>query len=295
MTAVAGKRVLVTGGSRGLGLEIASRLAGLGAEVILWARDPERLEAAARSLPGRASWRAVDVSDREAVKAAAAATLAEGPIDVLVNNAGVVAGKPLLELSDADIERTFQTNTLAHFWTLRAFLPAMLARGDGHVVTVASAAAVCAVPRLADYSASKAAAFALDEALRHELHRSRSRVRTTVVCPFYIDTGMFAGAKTRFSLLLPILAPGVVADRIVRAILHDRRRVVVPRIVAITWLARLLPVAWFDAIASVLGVTSSMDDFRGHAPRPARALEPARTSAPAPSPRPAHGSSEEAA
>lgn len=260
MSTLAGKRVLVTGGASGIGLLIASRLAARGARLVLWARDETRLQDAARTIGGDVQVMAVDVSERVAVERAAVEL---GPIDVLVNNAGIVTGKPLLELAPEEIEATFGTNVLAHFWTLRAFLPGMIARDEGHVVTVASAASICALPRLADYSASKAAAFALDEALRLELARERSHVQTTVVCPFFIGTEMFRGVKTRFSFLLPILRPSDVADRIVDAVLHDRRRVVAPRIVALMWLVRLLPVRWFDAIAAFLGVTTSMDAFVG--------------------------------
>jgi all-trans-retinol dehydrogenase (NAD+) len=186
-------------------------------------------------------------------------------VDVLVNNAGVVVGKPILDLTPEEIERTFRINALAHFWTIKAFLPGMIAADSGHIVTMASAAGICAVPRLADYSASKAALIALDEALRLELRRARSHVRTTVVCPFYVATGMFAGAKTRWPLLLPILRPEDVAARVVGAIQNGRRRVIVPRIVGLTFLARLFPVHWFDAGASFLGVSASMDEFVGHA------------------------------
>ena len=262
MTDLRNERALVTGACRGMGFLIARALAERGAEVVLWDLDERELAAAASRIGPRASFDVVDVADRAAVFAAAAAL---GPVHVLVNNAGVVAGKPLLDLTPEDIERTFRVNTLAHFWTLQAFLPAMIARDAGHVVSMASAAGLCAVPRLADYSASKAAAIALDESLRLELRRAGSRVRTTVVCPFFVDTGMFAGAKTRWPLLLPILRPDDVAARVVRAIVGDRSRVLMPWTLAIALLARLLPVAWFDALASFLGVTVCMDDFVGHA------------------------------
>lgn len=261
MNDLAGKRVLVTGGSSGIGLLMASRFVARGASVVIWGTDQGRLDDAVRSMPGSdVAGMVVDVGDRLAVERAAAEV---GPIDVLVNNAGIVKGKPLLELAPEDVEATFRTNVLACFWTLRAFLPGMVARDQGHVVTMSSAAGICALPKLADYSASKAAVFALDEALRVELRRAGARVRTTVVCPFYIATGMFRGAKTRISFLLPILRPGYVADRVVAAVIRGRRRVVLPRVVALIWLLRLLPVRWFDAITAFLGVTASMDEFVG--------------------------------
>jgi all-trans-retinol dehydrogenase (NAD+) len=272
MTAIRGTLALVTGASQGIGLEIARRLAAQGAHVVLWARRRGPLEEAAARIAhagGKADWATVDVADRAQVTAAAAALKARlGPVGILVNNAGIVSGKPLLELGDAEIERTLAVNTLAHFWTLRAFLPDMLERNEGHVVTVTSAAGICAAPRLADYSASKFATFGLAEALRAELRLRGSRVRTTVVCPFYIDTGMFHGVSTRFPWLLPILKTEAVGARVIAAIEKDRPRVVMPAMVYTTFLARLLPVSWFDGIATFLGLDRSMETFLGRAPEP---------------------------
>jgi all-trans-retinol dehydrogenase (NAD+) len=132
-------------------------------------------------------------------------------------------------------------------------------------VTIASAAGIVGTSRLVDYCASKHAAVGFDESLRLELRRLGSPVKTTVVCPFYISTGMFAGVKTRFPLLLPILTPEYAVERIVDAIRRDRPRLVMPRFVYSTWLARLLPVAAFDAIMELLGVNRSMDEFVGRA------------------------------
>ena len=169
------------------------------------------------------------MSDREQVYARAdEVRAAAGDVDVLVNNAGIVSGRPLLELSDERIERTFAVNTLALFWTTKAFLPAMKARGSGHIVTVASAAGLIGTARETDYAASKFAAVGFNEALRQELRRSGSGVRTTVVCPYYIDTGMFKGVKTRFPLLLPVLKEQDVADRVLKAIQRDQPQVQMP-------------------------------------------------------------------
>jgi all-trans-retinol dehydrogenase (NAD+) len=184
-------------------------------------------------------------------------------VDVLVNNAGVVGGRPLLELSDAQIETTFAVNTLALFWTTRAFLPAMIERGSGHLVTIASASALIGVAKLSDYAASKWAAMGFDESLRAELRTLAPGVRTTVVCPYYVDTGMFRGVRSRFPRLLPILREEDVAAAIVRAVQRDRRRLVLPPLVGLLPLLRVLPVGAFDRIATFLGVNASMDAFRG--------------------------------
>ena len=214
----------------------------------------------------RSSVASPDLSPTHAIAASARQTLADhGGIDILINNAGVVSGKGLLEISEEAIQRTFDVNTLALFWTTRAFLPGMIARDRGHVVTIASAAGIVGTSRLVDYCASKHAAVGFNESLRLELRRQRSHVRTTVVCPFYISTGMFAGVKTRFPLLLPIMDPEYVVTRIVKAVQRNRARVVLPRLIYATFLARLLPVPLFDASMEFLGVNKSMDEFTGRA------------------------------
>jgi all-trans-retinol dehydrogenase (NAD+) len=186
-------------------------------------------------------------------------------VDILVNNAGIVSGRYLLDLTDDQIERTFKINVLALYWTTRAFLPGMMERGYGHVVTVASAAGLLGTCKETDYAASKSAAVGFNEALRMELRRLAPGVRTTVVCPYYIDTGMFAGVKTRIPLLLPILKQEKVADRIVRAMQLNRAQVLMPWMIRTLPALRLLPVRAFDRVADLFGVNACMDEFTGRA------------------------------
>src|SRR5579875_1960303 len=169
------------------------------------------------------------------------------------------------------IRHTFDVNVLALFWVTRAFLPAMIEAGRGHIVTIASAAGLVGVARQTDYSASKHAAVGFDESLRAELRQSAPRVRTTVVCPYYVDTGMFEGVRTRVPLLLPILKQEDVAVRIADAIAKDREILVLPPIVRLIPALRLLPPAAFDWIMDLFGVNVSMDHFvgrRGSPPPP---------------------------
>jgi all-trans-retinol dehydrogenase (NAD+) len=269
MSDLAGKNVLITGAASGIGRLMALRMAAEGAQVILWDVNPQGLDQVRAELEAqgrKVSTYVCNLSDRQAIATTAAKTLQDcRAVDVLVNNAGVVSGKTVLEASEEEIQRTFDVNVLALFWTTRAFLPGMIERGSGHVVTIASAAGIVGTARLVDYCSSKHAAVGFDEALRLELKRQGSKVVTTVVCPFYISTGMFEGVKTRFPLLLPILDPQKVADRIVDAIRKNRRRLVMPRFVYTTWIARLLPVPAFDAVMGFFGVNKSMDEFTGRA------------------------------
>ncbi|HPS79239.1 MAG TPA: SDR family oxidoreductase [Thermoanaerobaculaceae bacterium] len=268
MSVVQGSTVLITGGASGIGRRLAELLARRGARLVLWDIHEPSLRATVEDLRAQhgadARGYVCDVTDRGAVYSMSARVRAEvGSVDILVNNAGVVSGKSFSELPDEMIERTFQVNALAPFWTCKAFLPDMIERGRGHLVTVASAAGLVGVPRLVDYSASKWAAVGFNEALRMELRRTAPGVRTTVVCPFYVSTGMFAGARSQLGFLLPILKPEKVAARIVEAIEKDRPKLVLPAFVRLVPLLRLLPIPWLDAFARLLGVSSSMDHFVG--------------------------------
>lgn len=270
MSYYTGRRVLVTGAASGIGLSMAEKMGAAGARLVLWdlnANALERVRAGFADAGIECVVEACDVTDRAAVRAAAGRVLREhGPVDVLVNNAGIVSGSPLLELSDEQIERTLAVNTLALFWTTRAFLPAMIEQGRGHIVTIASAAGLVGTARQTDYAASKYAAVGFDEALRCELRHLGLPIRTTVVCPYYIATGMFAGVKTG-SVLLPILDPERTARRIVDAIARGQQRLFLPPIVGATYLLRVLPTNLFDWAMRRLGVARSMDEFKGRSPR----------------------------
>jgi all-trans-retinol dehydrogenase (NAD+) len=139
----------------------------------------------------------------------------------------------------------------------------MVRRNQGHIVTIASASGLIGVAKLSDYAASKWAAVGFDESLRAELKTIAPGLRTTVVCPFYIDTGMFHGVQSRFPRLLPILKEDVVARRVIEAIRRDRARLIMPPLVYLIPAMRLLPVRAMDWLAHFLGVNASMDEFKG--------------------------------
>lgn len=264
MTKLNSQTVLITGGARGIGRKMAELAISRGARVVIWDMNPATLDETVKALGDSAFGYVVDITNREQVYAMAERVRAEvGPVDVLINNAGIVTGKPFMELPDEMIERTFQVNSIALFWMARAFLPDMISRNHGHVVTISSAAGQVGVAKLADYCASKFAAAGFDESLRVELKQSAPGVRTTLVSPYYINTGMFDGVQTKFPLLLPILEEAEVADKIIRAVERNDQRLFLPPLVRVLSVIKFLPTSVSDWIMNFFGVNQTMDHFKG--------------------------------
>ena len=135
----------------------------------------------------------IDLTNREEVrKAAQEARTKFGDVDILINNAGLVQGKLLLDSNEVLTSKQLTVNLESHFWTIREFLPAMIQKKRGHIVSIASMAAYAGYPLMSDYNASKAGACNLNDALRVELKREgHSYVKCTTICPYFINTGMF--------------------------------------------------------------------------------------------------------
>jgi gluconate 5-dehydrogenase len=154
---IRGRRALVTGSSRGIGLALATGLVEAGCSVALHGRDEKALEAAAAALaPATLHRVAFDVTDPEAVDAGVAAVEeALGPLDILVNNAGVQHRAPLLEFPDDAWHRVLDTNLTSAFLVGRAVARGMVARGRGKIINVCSLQAGLARPGIAPYAASK--------------------------------------------------------------------------------------------------------------------------------------------
>lgn len=267
-TAIAGNRVLITGGSNGIGRLMAEECARRGASaVIVWGYTPARIDATVERLQQmkcNAKGYRVDVSDVDQVKTAAKEVLKDfGGADILINCAGVVSGAPLLELADEDIDRTLAINVRALFSVTREFLPGMMERNSGHVITIASAAGTIGPAKMTDYAGSKWAARGFMESLRNELKKSGSKVKTLCVNPFYIDTGMFEGVKTKVPFLLPILKEQEVSDRVIASIEGGAPELFMPTLVKFTALLRVLPANWFDFCMNLLGINDTMNEFTG--------------------------------
>jgi len=174
-------------------------------------------------------------------------------------------GKNITELTKKMIDSVFAVNAISHIYTVKEFLPNMIKNKNGHIVTISSAGGTVGVATSADYSASKFAAFGFDESLRTELKKIGSNVKTTCICPYYINTGMFEGVKSKVPLVLPFLDQHWMTNRIVNAILQEEPQVITPFSVNWNFLARaLLPVSWFDRLHEFLGTSTGMDGFKSH-------------------------------
>ncbi|XP_052765068.1 epidermal retinol dehydrogenase 2-like isoform X1 [Mya arenaria] len=266
---ISGETVLITGAGSGIGRLMAERFAKLKCRLVLWDVNDKGNEETASICKGygvSVDTYTINLCDREAIyKLADKVKTDVGKIDILVNNAGIVTGKKFLDCPDKMIDLTMQVNIMAHFWTVKAFLPDMMTRNHGHIVNIASSAGLIGVTGLADYCASKFAAVGFDESLRFELMaQGKTGINTTVVCPFFINTGMFEGAKTRFPFLLPILEPAYVADKIVEAVLCNQTLLALPRILYVFFAIKgFLPHSVAQVLNDHLGVSHCMDNFKG--------------------------------
>lgn len=186
-----GKTVLITGGSRGLGLTLARTFAAEGASLVICARDPEELERAREDLVQRgASVLAVpcDVTDRLQVETLVQAARQQfGTIDVLVNNAGLIQVGPMEVQTLEDYEAAMQTHFWGPLYTILAVLPEMRERRAGRIVNISSIGGKISVPHMLPYSASKFALVGLSEGLRAEL--SKDGIQVTTVTPGLMRTG----------------------------------------------------------------------------------------------------------
>lgn len=274
MRSVEGRTVLITGAAMGMGrLYARHAVAERAATVVLWDLDAATLETTRAELAAGGAnvlAKVVDVSSADAV-ANAARELHEANVhpDIVINNAGVVRGKPFWEHDPlADSEFIIRINVLGPMHVARAFLPAMIAAGrQARILNVASASGQLSVPRMSVYTGSKWAVIGWSDSLRLELEREgHGHVRVTTLIPSYIKTGMFDGARA--PLLTPLLEPEYVVDKAWAAMKAGRPRLMLPWSVGLSrMLSGLLPLRAWDWLAGrVFGVYSSMDAFTGRRP-----------------------------
>ena len=260
--------VLITGAGSGLGRALAIRFARLGAHLVVWDINKPGLEETVKLVKEanpsiKCKPYICDITNRQVVYETADRVKQEmGSVTVLVNNAGVVNGKNLMDIPDEKIIQTFNVNAISHFWTVKAFLPEMMAKNSGHLVSIASVAGQVGSCQLTDYCASKFACVGFEESLRMELiNADLTGIKSTIALPYFMNTGMFAGFN---SPILPALEPEDVANEIMAGILTDSVYVVVPKsCYALNTLKTILPDMAYNKMYEVLGGFQVMAGFKG--------------------------------
>jgi all-trans-retinol dehydrogenase (NAD+) len=268
MSTLSNATVLITGGASGIGKLMAKLAVERNcASVILWDIDQTALDAAVKELSSatvRVRGYCIDVSDVQQIQSISRQVLNEdGPVDILINNAGIVVGKYFHEHSHEEIDRSMAINADALMHSTREFLPSMIERNKGHIVNISSAAGMVGNPKMSVYAASKWAVIGWSDSLRIELEKLGKDIKVTCVTPYYISTGMFAGVQSSF--LLPITKPETAARKIIGGVEKNKLHVRMPLLVYTLQLVKgILPTRWFDFfVGKVLMVYTTMDEFTG--------------------------------
>jgi NAD(P)-dependent dehydrogenase (short-subunit alcohol dehydrogenase family) len=287
----AGKSVVITGGSRGLGLVLARQLVGEGARVTLLARDDEELERAAQDLCAHDSSADVftvtaDIRQRDDAERAVAQTIERfGGVDVVINNAGIIHTGPVGHMSLADYEDAMKTHFWGPLYMMLAALPQMRSVGHGRIINISSIGGRISVPHLVPYCASKFALTGLSDGLRAEL--AHENIVVTTVFPGLMRTGspvnaMFKGKHEQeyawFAIADSFPGISIGAERAARQIVAAAKRgdaelvITLPARFAIV--ARTLaPEMFADAMALTNTVLPSATGREGDTARPGRASE----------------------
>jgi uncharacterized protein len=250
---------VVTGASDGIGLALARRCAAAGHDVVLIARGPDRVVAAAQAIALQYRVRAIplalDVTDGDACqKIDAVVADANAYADVLINNAGIGLSGPIATADPMHVDQLLRLNIEALTRLTRHFVPGMLLRGRGGILNVASLAAYTPGPYQAVYYASKAYVLSLTEALAHEV--AGYGVTISALAPGAVDTAFHARMNATSALythVLPMPTPTVVADRAYRRFCWGQR-VYVPGVLntVVMLCTRILPHRTLARLASVL-------------------------------------------
>ena len=259
--------VLITGGASGIGRIMGRMALERGASrLIIWDINPQNIALTISELSriGKVNGYVVDVSRNEMVIEAFNKVKAEcGEIDILINCAGIVtSNKTFDKMTSDEIVRTMNINTIAPMFVARAMLPGMIARNKGHICTIASAGGMLSNPKMSVYAASKWGAIGWSDSVRIELQDMKSKVKVTTVAPYYINTGMFDGVKSR---IIPILKPEYVARKVLNAIERNVSFKGIPfGFHFIRFWQAILPTRVFDWLfGDLFGIYHTMDEFTG--------------------------------
>lgn len=223
---------LVTGGSDGIGHQITLLLAKRGIKVVVLDVQPLKY-----TPPPNVHFFQCDIRNPESIAAIAEEVRATvGNPTILINNAGVLKGNTILGGTDAEIRQTFDVNTISHYWLARQFLPSIIAKNHGMVVTIASQASFVVSANMVDYSASKAAALAFHEGLGTEL-RTRydaPKVRTVLIAQGFAKTSLIDVLNAEDTFVNYLLEPETVAEAVVNQVLTGSSgQIVLPEVTGI--------------------------------------------------------------
>lgn len=261
------KNVLITGGCSGIGKIMARKsVERKAAKLIIWDINEEALthtKVEFESISSEVHIYTIDISDVDQIKIAAQRTRTEvGKIDVLINNAGIVFGKYFHQHTHEQIQKSIDVNSSAVMHITLEFLSGMMAENSGAVCNIASSAGLISNPKMSVYAASKWAVVGWSDSLRLEMEQLDKNISVTTIMPFYINTGMFDGVKSK---LLPILDPEKTAEKILKAIETKTKMLAMP---LPYWFIRLsqglLPLPAFDwVMKNIFGIYDTMKEFRG--------------------------------
>jgi NAD(P)-dependent dehydrogenase (short-subunit alcohol dehydrogenase family) len=248
---LAGLTVAITGGARGIGRATAQALLAQGARVAIGDIDQSLAESTASELGSGTVGLPLDVTDRESFAAFLDQTEQRlGPLDVLINNAGIMPVGPFVEETDATAKRMVDINLHGVIFGSKLALERFIPRRHGHLVNIASIAGKAAGPHVATYTATKHAVVGLSEAIRQEI--AGSGIDLTVVMPVGVNTELYSGLQQLRGIKTP--EPEDVADAIVEALQTGRYEVYVPkRMNATLRIGALLPLRARDALNRATG------------------------------------------
>ena len=254
---LAGRVALVTGGAQGIGRETAAALVAAGVRVAIGDLDGELVRRTARDLGPDVLALDLDVTDRESFALAVATTEAElGPLDVLVNNAGIMLIGPFLQEDEAATRRLVDVNVHGVLHGMQLVLPGMVERGRGHLVNVSSSLGRTGLSNAVTYCGSKFFVYGASEAIRAELRGTG--VEVTCVMPGQVRTDLSAGLAD--SRAARDVGPEEVAAEILSALRRPRFDVYVPRSIGpLTTVNGMLPRGARDVLRSTLKVDTALE------------------------------------
>ncbi len=266
MQSLSGKNVLITGAASGIGRLMARYFAEEGCSLAILDVNKDLLMQAEKEISQtgvKVKAYFCDISNEQNIDTTVNAVNSEfKQIDILVNNAGIVTGKLFVDMSIAEFRRVLDVNLMGTVMMTKKILPQMMKRKAGQIVNIASTAGFIGMPQMAEYCASKFADIGFSDSLRLELKKAGYKnIKITIVCPYAISTGMFAGFKPL--LLNPILKPEKVAQKVVKATRKAKPYLIIPSYIRSLYLMKMLPVGFFDRLFLLFGAGRAMENFVG--------------------------------